>query len=189
MGGGLRRKLGAILWPLARRSDPVFAASAAARAVRIGSKRSAAIHSANCSGSRLTRSESRRTCATNKPVSTLCVITANRSQAALAPQRPHGITPAAKSFFSTSCSASTVPAFSRCHSGSRTRSHPQSLVATAKYLAWLPSANSSPYRLRMQIAMCRNGPARFRPLFFLRPVVLHIGTVALTADIRPVGLS
>jgi hypothetical protein len=36
------------------------------------------------------------------PVSSLCVSTAIRSHAALAPNLPHGITPAASSFFSTS---------------------------------------------------------------------------------------
>jgi hypothetical protein len=40
-------------------------------------------------------------------------MTVNRNHAALAPKRPHGITPAANSFFNTSCSASIVPAFSR----------------------------------------------------------------------------
>src|ERR1700687_3291664 len=42
-----------------------------------------------------------------EPVSALCVITASRSHSLLAPSRPHGITPPANSFFSTSCSASS----------------------------------------------------------------------------------
>jgi hypothetical protein len=42
-----------------------------------------------------------------------------RSRAAFAPQRPHGITPAASSFCNTSCAASIAPAFSRRHSRGR----------------------------------------------------------------------
>jgi len=48
-------------------------------------------------------------------VSTLCVSTAKRSHAALAPKRPQGSTPSANSFFTTSWTCSMVPAFSRCH--------------------------------------------------------------------------
>ena len=92
-------------------------------------------------------------------VITLCEITANRSHAALAPSRPHGITPAPKSFFKTSCSASIVPAFSRCHCKSRTASQSHRLLPTAKCFTSLPSANNSPCRFRILMATYRNGPA------------------------------
>src|SRR6185503_17739867 len=68
-------------------------------------------------------------------VITLCVSTANHSQAALAPKREHGNTPAASSFFSTSWMASMVPAFSRCHSSRRLASDSHTFVTTAKCLA------------------------------------------------------
>ncbi len=44
------------------------------------------------------------------PVSSSSAITAKRSHATLAPKRADGITPAADSFFDTSCRASTEPA-------------------------------------------------------------------------------
>ena len=84
-------------------------------------------------------------------VSTLCVITAIRSHAALAPSRPHGITPEARSFFSTSCSASIVPAFSRCHPQARRIPVP-SVAAHHEVFTSLPSAKT-PCRLRMRMAM------------------------------------
>src|SRR5579875_528478 len=49
-----------------------------------------------------------------RAVSTLCARAASRSQAAFAPKYFEGSTPAASSFFNTSCTLSTVPAFSRC---------------------------------------------------------------------------
>ena len=59
----------------------------------------------------------------------------NRSHAALAPKRPHSITPPAKSFLTTSCSASIEPAFSRCYSSSFLASQVNCLLAAAKYFA------------------------------------------------------
>ena len=44
---------------------------------------------------------------------------AEKSVLSLAPKRLAGSTPAARSFFRMLCTASMVPAFSRCHSSSR----------------------------------------------------------------------
>src|SRR6266496_161426 len=74
-------------------------------------------------------------------VSTLWLSTVSRSQAALAPKRPQGITPPASSLLITSCRASIEPAFSRCHSSNRLGVQSQTLLTTAKYFTTLPSAN------------------------------------------------
>jgi hypothetical protein len=61
----------------------------------------------------------------------------------LAPNRPHGNTRAASSFFRMSRIASIVAAFSRCHSNSVLAFYSHRFVITAKYLCSLPSAYNS----------------------------------------------
>jgi hypothetical protein len=74
----------------------------------------------------------------------LKVSTCSLSQAALAPKRALGYTPAASSSLSTRCTCSMVPAFPRCHSRSWRPSVSPSLVTTAKCLTQVPSPNSIP---------------------------------------------
>src|ERR1035441_10222537 len=81
-------------------------------------------------------------------VITLCEITANRSHAAFAPKYLHGITPPASSFFTTSCTPSTVPAFSRCHWIKRPAFHSPMFVTTTKCFTLLPSSNKVSCRCR-----------------------------------------
>ena len=81
----------------------------------------------------------------------LRVITASRSQAALAPQYLLGSTPPASSFFTTPCTASIVPAFSRRHSTSRPAFQSQILLTSAKRRVARPPSDKPPCCLRIRI--------------------------------------
>jgi hypothetical protein len=89
--------------------------------------------------------------------STLCAITATRSHAAFAPKYLQGIPPPASPFFTTSCTPSMVPAFSRRHCSSRGAFHSPMLLRIARCLIFSPSSNHSPCFRRIRIATYRNG--------------------------------